>query len=139
MQPTSREVRTENNKKVHIRFSVQDAQKSFILIGATADELEEKLQFQLSRKKAIQPFILITGTLCNPTQIMVYFDNIKYKMFSVLRGIDVLFCCFNLFQLKYPLESIPVWMFIQQYFYKIKTKHDVHNTAVKYLIERLLK
>lgn len=139
LQPTSREVRSENNKKVHIRFSVQDAQHSFILVGATAEQLEEKLQIELNKQQSIQPLMLVTGSLSNPTKIIIYFDGIKYNIFTILRGIDVLFAIFNLFNLKYPLKSLVVWVFIQNFFYNLKTKHDRQNAAVKYLIEILQK
>jgi len=57
----------------------------------------------------IQPFILVVGTPLQPKEIVVYFDTIKYKVFTMLRAIDVCFKIIHLFNLEYPVESCAVW------------------------------
>lgn len=82
----------------------------------------------------IQPFILIIGTPLQPKEIIVYFDTIKYKVFTVLRAIDVCFKIIHLFNLEYPVESCAVWLFIQKYLYNIKTKFDKSHPNLNQLI-----
>lgn len=72
----------------------------------------------------IQPFILICGTPYKPKEIIVFFDFIKYKLFSIVSAIDVCFKIFHIFNLEYPVQSSIVWLFIQKYFYMLNTKYD---------------
>lgn len=116
--PTSKKVtRDENGKKNQIKFSIRDSQDSFTIFKNSVGEIEEYITFLRSPKNPIQPFILIVGTPLNPKEIIIFFDCIKFKMFSILSAIDVCFKLFHLFNLEYPSESSIVWHFIQKYFY----------------------
>jgi len=82
------------------------------LIAQTAAELEALLNSKKGNGNNIQPCLLIVGTISEPSQIMVYFDNIRYKVFSIVRGIDICFKIFHVFNLEYPIQSLNVWLFI---------------------------
>eukprot|EP00102_Acyrthosiphon_pisum_P019859 XP_016657069.1 PREDICTED: uncharacterized protein LOC107882743 [Acyrthosiphon pisum] len=86
------------------------------------------LQFEdiIARKKGlgipIQPFIVIIGQLHEPKDIIVYFDDIKYKVLTIQRAVDVVFKLFHTFNLLYPDESYILWLFLQKFFYNIHIK-----------------
>ncbi|CAI6345763.1 unnamed protein product [Macrosiphum euphorbiae] len=101
--PTSIKVtRDHTGKKNQTKYSIKDSQNSFIVF-----------------KNSLVP------TPMNPQEIIVYFDSIKYKVFSILHAIDVTFKLFHLFNLEYPPQSVLVWLFIQKFFFSINTKFDV--------------
>lgn len=87
-------------------------------------EVEEYITLRRNENNPIQPFILIVGTPMYPRETVVFFDSIKYKVFSILNAIDVCFKLIHLFNLEYPIESSIVWLFIQKYFYNLNTKFD---------------
>jgi len=107
-----------------------------MIVTSTAVEMESKLE-KLAMKGPIQPCILVVGSLLDPKQIMVFFDNIKYKMFSAVKAIDICFKIFHVFNVEYPIESNDVWLFIQTFFYNIKTKYDKTNYLIKQVINKL--
>jgi len=74
---------------------------------------------------------MVVGSLFDPKQILVYFDNIEYKIFSAYKAFDVCFKIFHVFNVEYPLESGDVWLFIQTFFYNIQTKYDKSNVISK--------
>lgn len=135
--PTSKETVIRNSKRRIIKYSIKDSQNSFFLFGSTPNELEEKLSKVLSTKEAIQPFIMFTGTILNPKDIMVFFDGIRYKFTSFIKAVDTCFQIFMLFNLKYPLASVLVWTFIQTFFYKISTSNDKKHPSINMLISSL--
>lgn len=49
----------------------------------------------------IQPFIIVIGQLSNQKDILVYFDEIKYKILTIQRAVDVVFKIFHVFNLSY--------------------------------------
>lgn len=81
----------ENGKKSMIKYSIRDSQNTFILVAPTAVELDnimDKLKYQ---SNSIQPCILVVGSLLYPKQVLIYFDDVKYKLITVLKAIDVCF------------------------------------------------
>lgn len=112
--PTSKKVTLdENGKKSTIKYSIRDSQNTFILMAPSAVELELVIDKLKNQSTSIQPCILIVGSLLYPKQVMVYFDDVKYKIITVLKAIDVCFKIFHVFNLEYPLESYNVWLFLQ--------------------------
>lgn len=98
---------------------------------------EDYLRNRSENKSPIQPFILIIGTPLQPKEIIVYFDSIKFKVFTIIRAIDLYFKIFHLFNLQYPIESGAVWLFIKKYLYSIKTKFDKCHPNLNYIIHDL--
>jgi hypothetical protein len=41
------------------------------------------------------------------------------------------FKIFHVFNVEYPIESNDVWLFIQTFFYNIKTKYDKSNVIIQ--------
>lgn len=120
-----------------IKYSISDSQQSYILIAQTAAELEALLNSKKGNGNNIQPCLLIVGTISEPSQIMVYFDNIKYKVFSVVRAIDICFKIFHVFNLEYPIQSLNVWLFIQKLYFNISSKYDKPCPLVNQIISEL--
>lgn len=123
--PTAKKVtKDENGKNNLVKYSIKDSQNTFIVFCNTASQVEEFINNRTHLKSPIQPFIIIVGSPLHPKEILVYFDSIKYKVFTIIRAIDVCFKIIHLFNLEYPLESCAVWLFIQKFLYNIKTKYD---------------
>lgn len=78
-----------NGRKCTVKFSIKDSQNSFLMVANTAVELEEMLKLKKSKNNPIQPCLLIVGTVVNPSQILVYFDEIKYTFFSIVKALDI--------------------------------------------------
>lgn len=123
--PTSKKVTKDHNgKKNLVKYSIKGSQDSFMVFKATITEIEEYILMRCKENIPIQPFILICGTPPKPKEIIVFFDCIKYKLFSIASAIDVCFKIFHIFNLEYPIQSSIVWHFIQKYFYMINTNYD---------------
>jgi len=123
--PTSKKVtRDSDGKKNQVKYSIKDSQNSFIVFKNTVSEIEDHIKILKNEKRPVQPFIFIIGTLTKPKEIFVFFDCIKYKLFSIISAIDICFKIFHLFNLEYPPEAYIVWLFIQKYFYCLNTKFD---------------
>lgn len=111
--PTTRKTSIDlNGKKCLHKFSIKDSQNTFMIIANTTVELEEILKIRRNANNPIQPCLLIVGTIPNPLQIMVYFDESKYIFFSILKALDMCFKTYHVFNIEYPLESLSVWLFI---------------------------
>jgi len=123
--PTSKKVTKDHTgKKSLVKYTIKDSQNSFMIFKNSVCELEEYINVWRNEKNPIQPLILTVGTPVNPQEIIVFFDSIKYKIFSILSGIDICFKLFHLLNLEYPVESCFIWLFIQKFFYNINTKFD---------------
>lgn len=135
--PTSKKsTKDSNGKRGFIKFSIRDSQNSFLVVTPTAVAMELTLK-KMAENGPIQPCLLVVGSLFDPKQILVYFDNIKYKMFSAYKAFDICFKIFHVFNVEYPLESGDVWLFIQTFFYNITTKYDKSNVVSKQISNEL--
>eukprot|EP00102_Acyrthosiphon_pisum_P025662 XP_016662872.1 PREDICTED: uncharacterized protein LOC100568647 isoform X2 [Acyrthosiphon pisum] len=123
--PTTKKItRDDNGKKNLIKYSIKDSQDSFMIFKTSIAEIEEYIMKRRSENTPIQPIILICGTPNKPKEIIVLFDCIQFKLFSISSAIGVCFKMFHTFNLDYPLQSSIVWLFIQKYFYLLNTKYD---------------
>lgn len=127
----------EHGKKSIIKYSIKDSQNTFIIVGSTAVEVELILEKLKNQQNCIQPCILVVGSLLYPKQILVYFDDIKYKLFTAFKAIDICLKIFHVFNLEYPMESSNVWLFLQVYFYEICTKYDKSCSLIKQISSEL--
>jgi len=105
-----------------------------------------ELQDTVTRRKekyaqlgtTLQPLIIIVGPNCNSiSQYFVLVDDTFYVLNSILSSVD---CCFKIIHalnLQYPIESLPIWSFIQKGFYKIKTPWDTEYVCVNSLLSDL--
>lgn len=86
----------------------------------------------------IQPYIIFIGPTKLDVQLSyIAIDGNYIKLESVLKTIDICFKSFFAFNLKYPNECYSIWLFIQHYFYKIKTKTDKQFQKIDTLINEL--
>ncbi|XP_029342241.1 uncharacterized protein LOC107885144 [Acyrthosiphon pisum] len=136
--PTTKKAFTDlNGRKCFHKFSIKDSQNTFMIVANTAIEVEEILKIRKNDKIPIQPCLLVVGTILKPSQIMVYFDESKYVFFSIIKALDMCFKIYHLFNIEYPIESISVWLFIQNFFYNIKLPFDKPCPLIKQIISEL--
>lgn len=136
--PTSKKTtRDDNGKKNLIKFSIKDSQDSLMMFGESVNIMQAHLEKLKKQGVPIQPFILVTGTIFNPNEILVYFDSVIYKLHSILRAIEVCFKIFQLFNLEYPKESSIVWLFIQKYFFGYSSKYDTPYPKLTQILNEL--
>lgn len=102
--PTSRKVtRDENGNKCQIKYSIKNSVNSFIVFKNSITEVEDYILYRKKENQPIQPFIITIGTPVNPKEIFIFFDCIKYKLFSITSAVDTCFKIFHLFNLEYPI------------------------------------
>lgn len=107
--PTTKKTFTDlNGRKCFHKFSIKDSQNTFMIVANTGIELEEILKIRKNAKNPIQPCLLIVSTISNVSQIIIYFDEPKYVVFSIIKALDMYFKMYHLFNIEYPLESISV-------------------------------
>lgn len=73
----------------------------------------------------------------NITEQVVYLDGTIYKFSSFLTCLDICFKIFQCLNLIYPDSCYSVWLFVQKYFYGIKTHFDKNIPSVIGLISTL--
>lgn len=109
--------------------SIIESREGFVLHIVTISDLdrvigERKVKFaELGFR--IQPIIIIVGpTLTQIKEYLVWYDNINYKFDSFLMALDITFKLIFALNLKFNLESLQVWQFIQRQMYNITTRYD---------------
>jgi len=138
--PTTKKAYIDSSgKRCLQKCSIKDSQNSLVMVANTVVELEENMKARKQKNIPIQPCMLIVGTIINPSQIIIYFDEIKYKFFSVIKAIDLCFKIYHVFNIEYPIESLNVWLFIQRYFFYIKSKFDKSCPIIQQIISELKK
>lgn len=122
--PTQKFVRKDKDgKRTTVRYTIKDSQESFMFVAPSIQAIEDHIIFLKSRSENVQPFIAVVGTnIFDVQEIYIYFDGIKYPFKNIIRAVDICFKIFYLFNLEYPNASLIFWNFIQNFFYKLKTK-----------------
>lgn len=104
------------------KHTIRDSQEAFIFIGKCIQQVEEHIQHLKKLKRNIQAFIFCIGeNIFSFNEIFIYFDDIKYKFFNILRAVDICFKTFYLFNLQFPSEATMFYTFLESYFYQFKT------------------
>jgi len=86
----------------------------------------------------LQPLIIIVGPSINEiSNYFVIVNDTYYVLNSIVVAVDTCFKIFHALNLLYPVESLPVWSFIQKGFYKIKTAYDSEYVSVNSLLSDL--
>ncbi|XP_060857146.1 uncharacterized protein LOC132938539 [Metopolophium dirhodum] len=136
--PTNKKSSTDTQgKKTIVKYSIQDSQNSFMMIAPTAVEVEEMIKRKYNVGDTIQPCIIIIGTIREPLEVLVFFDSIKYKVFSPIKALDICFKIFHVFNIEYPIESINVWLFVQKLYYNIVNKYDKPCPLVNQIVSEI--
>lgn len=141
MPPTSKQVTKDSlGKNKTKKYTILDSQTAFLMLAPTVESSVEKINTLSDKGLPVQPFIVIIGELLQkPTEILVYYNTIKYKVSTVVKAVDICFKIFQVFDYIYPPAASAVWLFIQSYFYNIHTKHDVQFLSVIQLEQKLKK
>lgn len=91
--PYQREVTKDaiTKKKVVTRFSVVDSQKSFVMVAATDEALEEKIvEYCGESKRKFHPIIVVVeSSIFHSEDYYVYFAGIRYNFNNIVRAVDV--------------------------------------------------
>ncbi|KAG8201411.1 hypothetical protein JTE90_024284 [Oedothorax gibbosus] len=122
------------------RPSLLEVRHSFIHHVQTSGEiqpfLEERKKKLLRYNLTLQPLIIVVGNLERTGLPITYviMDNVKYKVNSVLQGVDVCFKCFHVLNAHYPKESENVWFFIQKILYSMSCKGEKKSSSVSAVI-----
>lgn len=138
--PSGRYANTEG--KTSRKYSIADAEESFSLHSICANDISTKVQ-ELRNKcfksaETLQPNIIAVGVdIFQLTDFYVFFDNVLFKRSTYIGALSTCFQIFHVFNLKYPVASQNVWLFIQKYFYEINTKFDFSSPAVISLMHYL--
>lgn len=140
LPPTSR-ISKKDNKKLFWKPSIGDSISSFILEVASHNNIDTKLE-EIKLKYVeynlnLQPLILVVGEEGAQKEFVTVFDGILYKFQHFLSAVDCCFKLFFVFNVKYPIESIKFWQFMQQYFYKISTQYDQSDAKLIILLSEL--
>lgn len=81
--------------------------------------------------------VTVGKNLSEITEFYLYIDDKKLKFPTFLSCLDTCFKVFHVLNLEYSKYSYGVWLFIQLYFYDIKTKYDKNISNVSGLISYL--
>lgn len=139
--PSAKSYEKRNGKTTCTKYTIKDSQESFLFCAKTQQEVEEHIKHLKMRKNAIQPFILCTGDdITEIKNICVYFDDVRYKFFHIIKAVDICLKIIYLFNLDFPPESKMFWNFIEKAFYEhrnaIFESPKVHIFC-EYLSERI--
>lgn len=112
------------------KMSISDSIESFLVEVLDSSYVPKKInlvkEFCIWKNLKLQPFIIFVNSTI--PQFCVVYDGIFYSFNNFLVALDVCFKIFFIFNLEYPKQSYKFWLFIQNFFYKIQTKHD-HLTS----------
>ncbi|CAH0547975.1 unnamed protein product [Brassicogethes aeneus] len=114
------------------------SQTGFLLLE-NINDLEPELSLRASKyanyKLTSQPIPVIIGeSLSNIEGCYVCFNDIRYRVDTPLKAVDLCFKVYHTLNAEYPKECDSVWMFIQTYIYEIKTEYDRKYVATSSLM-----
>lgn len=134
LQPTLRlTTKTATGGKSVWVPTIKNAQDSTVLLVPTINDVDNRLEQARQRYLILgltmQPVIVAIGPdAASATVFVVYYQQIKYKLTSFLKALDICFKIFHVFNLEYPKEGYWVWLFVQKFLYGIDTPYDTTNS-----------
>ncbi|XP_075147169.1 uncharacterized protein LOC142221346 isoform X2 [Haematobia irritans] len=107
--------------------TIADAQSEFIMLVTTPNDvmptIETNIQEYASRKQSLQPHIIAVGEdISNMSAFYVYCDGLKWKCSTLMKCVDVIIKLSYVFQIGYSHNSKQVWVFLEQYFFELKSE-----------------
>lgn len=102
----------ENKKK---KYSIIDSQDSFTI------KIKDAANFKNETNRIL---IVIEGEGDTVQTFYVYFDEIKIKFESYVDSIVFAFKLYKTLNVKFPIQCINVWYFIQTFFFDIDVEFD---------------
>ena len=76
-----------------------------------------------------QPFVLLLGENCNPSQTFVTIEGRALPAKSLLKTVDLCFKVIYVFDVEYPKHCISTWEFLQKVMYGITDGKGKSATA----------
>lgn len=128
----------EKRYRIH-RSTIEESRNSFMVIGPTYAELDEKFKERMEHAQKNNEILLpilggVGEAMFDISECYVYYENVCYKFDNILSSVDTVIKMFNVLNLKFPRHCKLVWYFIQEYFYEIKTPNqDKSNNLVEIL------
>ncbi|KAJ8050879.1 hypothetical protein HOLleu_04250 [Holothuria leucospilota] len=122
--------------------TILESMRAFIAVlpvGADLEKFKEERHTEC-RKHSItwQPQVVVLGTsIVDVQQVFAFLNDIIYSVPSVVKGIDVCFKTFQVFNIEYPLECKSPWTFLQKGIYGIETPYDSMTPRVRELLSIL--
>ena len=87
------------------------------------EKLQKMKEINRQNKNKIQPKIVVVGPTLNDLEhFYVYLDELKYKMGSFKKCLDMVIKISYVFQLEYSHISKQVWSFLESYFYGLESE-----------------
>lgn len=84
----------------------------------------------------LQPFIIVVGaTWKELTDFYICIDRTTHKRNSVLECFNLLFKCFHVYDVSYPVESEMIWNIISEFLYNKKS--TIRNSTVSAVLNEL--
>ncbi|KYN02842.1 hypothetical protein ALC62_06329, partial [Cyphomyrmex costatus] len=115
-------------KKIQWKPSIPECKDSIImsttLIADITKIQENRRKVAIDLGITLQPFIIAVGSLQDISDFFVAVDNILYKVPSILKAIDLCFKIFQVFDVKYPIESAHIWLLFQRILYTSESSSD---------------
>ncbi|XP_031329003.1 uncharacterized protein LOC116160029 isoform X1 [Photinus pyralis] len=123
---------SSKNKIGNWRPSRLEVQHSFFFCTKNLLELEEIVdarQHKLEKYQLpLQPFGVAVGDV-GQESYYVYNQNIKYKLESSIRCLELLYKLFHALNLNYPAESKSIWQFIEEVVYGMPVTGKTSSAA----------
>ncbi|KAM0731577.1 hypothetical protein ACS0PU_002637 [Formica fusca] len=119
--------------KVKWKPSIAESKVAFISIvnipGEIENLIEERNNFCKDKGITLQPFVLVVSDNIGLNSYVII-DDLKYKLPTVRKAVDICFKSFHTLNAKYPAECEKVWYFLQQGVYGFETEFDCKSPAV---------
>lgn len=108
----------------------------------SSDDLQQKIEERIQQCKSLgitmQPLVVaVTPTEGTVESCHIVIDNTSYKTTGLIRTLDISFKIVMALDAEYNIESKYAYLFLQRFFYDIKTKNDKMTSAISNLIGKL--
>ncbi|XP_011884131.1 PREDICTED: uncharacterized protein LOC105571267 [Vollenhovia emeryi] len=95
------------------------------LIADITKVQEERRKTAASLGITLQPFIIAVGpSNADISDIFISVDDTLYKVPSTIQAIDLCYKIFQVFDIKYPIESTHIWLLFQRVLYSYENCFD---------------
>ncbi|XP_075157406.1 uncharacterized protein LOC142230653 [Haematobia irritans] len=141
LYPTAKYVRRDKDgKKTYGKYTIKDSQESSIFLAESFQEVDNHLNFLEKRNENIQPFIFVVGDVNledSEYNYYVYLDHAMLHFADFQRALDTCFKSFFIFNLEFPGASNQFWIFVQEYFYDMKSAHTNKFSKILNILNEL--
>lgn len=123
-------IKNKTSTKGNKFYNNQESRRAFFTFAQTNELYMEQLENKVKSDGAVPPFITVIGDIYSPQSFCCDFENVRYKVFSITKAIDICFRAFHVFHIKYPDACIHVWNFLNMQFYEIPSKYASSVTSM---------